>query len=155
MEAVLDMQGVPFVVESVSPTRVKLWAKRAQTATSAAALDEVEWAFDALSCEAHAYEVFQEVMRRIQEGWASAAMGWMAHLVIWAEMSVKRWEHVAVSIAEDEANSQRAMRWYTDASERWQSLLTLAHTVRAYATVFAEQWGVPLPQELQTSPGEE
>jgi hypothetical protein len=64
MEVVSDMREVPFVVEAVSPTRIKLWAKRAQAAVTVEELDEIESVFSALACEAHAYEVFQEVMRR-------------------------------------------------------------------------------------------
>lgn len=82
-------------------------------------------------------------------------MTWMGHLVTWTEMATRRWEGVVASMAVDEVSAQQAKRWLTDASEHWQSLLTLAHTVRTYAPIFAEQWSVPLPPALQPVPHEE
>ena len=153
-------QPLPFVVESFSLARVKLWGKFACGITDASQITTAQMVYLAFWHDARLYRLYEFALAHV-EGAATGDMVSIERLIVWlgylaegVPVAIERWGNIVLCLQGDDGIVVLP-RHLEDTNTHLVSLSRLLADIRQFGVAVCEDFGLSIPEsfvEQSTSP---
>jgi len=155
-----EVQALPFVVEPIAPTRIKLWARFAGQMSSDEDIDIASHVYYGFWYDNHMFQVYNCVLPHV-EGIAAGNPLSVSHLVMWLDSLadglahvVDTWSRVVRGLL-GQAGDVSFPRHYKDADQHVAWAVRVLAEVRQFGVAVCQEFGLVIPEsfvEQSTSP---
>lgn len=148
-----EVQALPFVVEPIAPTRIKLWARFAAQISSDADIEIASSVYFGLWYDNHVFQVYNYILPHV-EGAAAGNPASVAQLMTWLDALasgliplMNTWFRVTRGLA-SQVQEVSYPRHYKDADQRIASSVRLLAEVRQFGVAVCQEFGLVLPESF-------
>lgn len=148
-----EVQILPFVVEPIVPTRIKLWARFAAQMSTDEDIEIASSVYFGLWYDNHVFQVYHYILPHV-EGAAAGNPASVSHMMTWLDALasgltplITTWSKVTRELL-GQVGDVSFPRQYKDAEQHVASAIRLLAEVRQFGVAVCQEFGLVIPESF-------